>query len=212
MKSYFLFVLTVYLFLTNDVSGQPKFGFHVGIGQSKIGTKSTEPMQEQEFSNGFGHTGFLIGASCMFPLKESLLLRTQFGYINRGGDVAMDNTSTDYTGFSFNYLDMSVMLERLIKNDFYLKGGISVNYLLRSIQFWDKNLGHRTDDLYDKIDPGIKLGVAYQYRYILFDLNFFTSVLPIRRVMGRFGSTVQSTKMRNKSFEISIGYLIDHKK
>jgi tetratricopeptide (TPR) repeat protein len=126
-------------------------GINAGLNLSKINLEKT--------GNTDNKTGFHAGALFQFNLSENITLNPQINYSQQGGEqISAGATTKDK--YSFDYIDMTLILKYLLGKKISIDVGPQLGYLLSA----KRDINNRPTDiksLYSSTNISFAAGLSY---------------------------------------------------
>lgn len=210
MKNIILLSVLFVIALFESTYGQAELNVSAGINQSAIEPKDFSGFTGLTFES---RSGFFIGLSPKFSLKDKLNLSVDFQYSQKG------YAQTDLrftTKFRFSYLDIIPEIEYKIAN--FLTLGVGVNYGFRVGESFKEGNGgwNKTKEFKysNSSDFGLigKIKANFNNIFVFFRYNHGLKDILDAEFTDEFGNIIDGPKFLSRNFQLGAGYVFDLKK
>ena len=188
-----------------------KIGVKAGLNIASLTFDENELESSQK-------TGFTAGIMAEIPLAKNFSVQPEVLYSQQGmkfsySDIDVANSSYEST-ITLNYLNIPVMLKYYVLKGLSVQAGPQIGILLKSNnKYQDNFLGYDNHENYNlsdytnAFDTSVNLGVGYQFKDKFYvDLRYNISYSDVFKEANSNGNYVINSDMRNRVFQITIGY------
>lgn len=188
-----------------------KIGVKAGLNIASLTFDENELESSQK-------TGFTAGIMAEIPLAKNFSVQPEVLYSQQGmkfsySDIDVANSSYEST-INLNYLNIPVMLKYYVLKGLSVQAGPQIGILLKSNnKYQDNFLGYDNHENYNlsdytnAFDTSVNLGVGYQFKDKFYvDLRYNISYSDVFKEANSNGNYVINSDMRNRVFQITIGY------
>lgn len=188
-----------------------KIGVKAGLNIASLTFDENELESSQK-------TGFTAGIMAEIPLAKNFSVQPEVLYSQQGmkfsySDIDVANSSYKST-ITLNYLNIPVMLKYYVLKGLSVQAGPQIGILLKSNnKYQDNFLGydnhenHNLSDYTNAFDTSVNLGLGYQFKDKFYvDLRYNISYSDVFKEANSNGNYVINSDMRNRVFQITIGY------
>lgn len=188
-----------------------KIGVKAGLNIASLTFDENELESSQK-------TGFTAGIMAEIPLAKNFSVQPEVLYSQQGmkfsySDIDVANSSYKST-ITLNYLNIPVMLKYYVLKGLSVQAGPQIGILLKSNnKYQDDFLGYDNHENYNlsdytnAFDTSVNLGLGYQFKDKFYvDLRYNISYSDVFKEANSNGNYVINSDMRNKVFQITIGY------
>jgi hypothetical protein len=212
MKKSMLVLCTLLLCATITAQTEKvKIGVKAGLNIASLTFDENELESSQK-------TGFTAGIMAEIPLAKNFSVQPEVLYSQQGmkfsySDIDVANSSYKST-ITLNYLNIPVMLKYYVLKGLSVQAGPQIGILLKSNnKYQDDFLGYDNHENYNlsdytnAFDTSVNLGLGYQFKDKFYvDLRYNISYSDVFKEANSNGNYVINSDMRNKVFQITIGY------
>ena len=212
MKKSMLVLCTLLLCATITAQTEKvKIGVKAGLNIASLTFDENELESSQK-------TGFTAGIMAEIPLAKNFSVQPEVLYSQQGmkfsySDIDVANSSYKST-ITLNYLNIPVMLKYYVLKGLSVQAGPQIGILLKSNnKYQDNFLGYDNHENYNlsdytnAFDTSVNLGVGYQFKDKFYvDLRYNISYSDVFKEANSNGNYVINSDMRNRVFQITIGY------
>ena len=188
MKSIFLTILLLILLIPTATQAQEKFegGLKMGVNVANFNGRVLD--NHEAISRTSYHIGFLGE----FPLTSLWNLQPELLYSQPG--FGFRNAFFEEYNIDLNYLQLPVLVEFELFNNFFVQGGPQLSYLLKE----DYNyVSHRYD--YNRFDFSVNFGLEYEIGSFRFYGRYTAGLNWIYNNSGE--------RNQNRVFQAGVGYI-----
>jgi len=188
-----------------------KIGVKAGLNIASLTFDENELESSQK-------TGFTAGIMAEIPLAKNFSVQPEVLYSQQGmkfsySDIDVANSSYKST-ITLNYLNIPVMLKYYVLKGLSVQAGPQIGILLKSDnKYQDNFLGYDNHENYNlsdytnAFDTSVNLGLGYQFKDKFYvDLRYNISYSDVFKEANSNGNYVINSDMRNRVFQITIGY------
>lgn len=188
-----------------------KIGVKAGLNIASLTFDENELESSQK-------TGFTAGIMAEIPLAKNFSVQPEVLYSQQGmkfsySDIDVANSSYKST-ITLNYLNIPVMLKYYVLKGLSVQAGPQIGILLKSNnKYQDNFLGYDNHENYNlsdytnAFDTSVNLGLGYQFKDKFYvDLRYNISYSDVFKEANSNGNYVINSDMRNRVFQITIGY------
>jgi len=188
-----------------------KIGVKAGLNIASLTFDENELESSQK-------TGFTAGIMAEIPLAKNFSVQPEVLYSQQGmkfsySDIDVANSSYKST-ITLNYLNIPVMLKYYVLKGLSVQAGSQIGILLKSNnKYQDNFLGYDNHENYNlsdytnAFDTSVNLGLGYQFKDKFYvDLRYNISYSDVFKEANSNGNYVINSDMRNRVFQITIGY------
>jgi hypothetical protein len=153
-----LFVILLFVGMTQCAEAQVNFGIKAGVNYN---SDSFSDVSNDVFNGAESRTGYHAGIWLRFKIPAiGLYLRPELVYTNLSNNVNYDNaTDVRQTDFSFNKIDVPILLGKKVFGIGHLFAGPSFQYILSS----DFGLNDLTEIDTEGFSLGIQMGFGIEF-------------------------------------------------
>ncbi|OCB72864.1 hypothetical protein B0A79_21370 [Flavobacterium piscis] len=212
MKKSMLVLCTLLLCATITAQTEKvKIGVKAGLNIASLTFDENELESSQK-------TGFTAGIMAEIPLAKNFSVQPEVLYSQQGmkfsySDIDVANSSYKST-ITLNYLNIPVMLKYYVLKGLSVQAGPQIGILLKSDnKYQDNFLGYDNHENYNlsdytnAFDTSVNLGLGYQFKDKFYvDLRYNISYSDVFKEANSNGNYVINSDMRNRVFQITIGY------
>jgi len=188
-----------------------KIGVKAGLNIASLTFDENELESSQK-------TGFTAGIMAEIPLAKNFSVQPEVLYSQQGmkfsySDIDVANSSYEST-ITLNYLNIPIMLKYYVLKGLSVQAGPQIGILLKSNnKYQDNFLGYDNHENYNlsdytnAFDTSVNLGLGYQFKDKFYvDLRYNISYSDVFKEANSNGNYVINSDMRNRVFQITIGY------
>jgi len=188
-----------------------KIGVKAGLNIASLTFDENELESSQK-------TGFTAGIMAEIPLAKNFSVQPEVLYSQQGmkfsySDIDVANSSYKST-ITLNYLNIPIMLKYYVLKGLSVQAGPQIGILLKSNnKYQDNFLGYDNHENYNlsdytnAFDTSVNLGLGYQFKDKFYvDLRYNISYSDVFKEANSNGNYVINSDMRNRVFQITIGY------
>lgn len=188
-----------------------KIGVKAGLNIASLTFDENELESSQK-------TGFTAGIMAEIPLAKNFSVQPEVLYSQQGmkfsySDIDVANSSYK-SMITLNYLNIPVMLKYYVLKGLSVQAGPQIGILLKSNnKYQDNFLGYDNHENYNlsdytnAFDTSVNLGLGYQFKDKFYvDLRYNISYSDVFKEANSNGNYVINSDMRNRVFQITIGY------
>lgn len=188
-----------------------KIGIKAGLNISSLTFDESELESSQK-------TGFTAGVMAEIPLAKNFAIQPELLYSQQGmkfsySDAEVSNSHYKST-VTLNYLNIPVMLKYYVAKGFSVQAGPQIGILLKANNNYQDNfLGYENREDFNLkeysngIDTSVNFGLGYQFKDKFYaDARYNLSYSTIFKEANPTGNYIINTDMKNRVFQITIGY------
>lgn len=188
-----------------------KIGIKAGLNISSLTFDESELESSKK-------TGFTAGVMAEIPLAKNFAIQPELLYSQQGmkfsySDAEVSNSHYKST-VNLNYLNIPVMLKYYVAKGFSVQAGPQIGILLKANNNYQDNfLGYENREDFNLkeysngIDTSVNFGLGYQFKDKFYaDARYNLSYSDIFKEANPTGNYIINTDMKNRVFQITIGY------
>lgn len=188
-----------------------KIGIKAGLNISSLTFDESELESSKK-------TGFTAGVMAEIPLAKNFAIQPELLYSQQGmkfsySDAEVSNSHYKST-VHLNYLNIPVMLKYYVAKGFSVQAGPQIGILLKANNNYQDNfLGYENREDFNLkeysngIDTSVNFGLGYQFKDKFYaDARYNLSYSDIFKEANPTGNYIINTDMKNRVFQITIGY------